>query len=73
MTKISYWLAENLFYILFFIMVSGFAMLVFSEQDKAIAARKQIIRAHPECVLLDQGHDGYYYMACNGSIQLMRP
>jgi hypothetical protein len=73
MTKISYWLAENLFYILFFIMVFGLAMLVFSEQDKAIAARKQVIHANPTCVLLDEGRDGYYYMACNGSVQLMRP
>jgi hypothetical protein len=48
-------------------------MLVFSEQDKAIAARKQVIHANPTCVLLDEGRDGYYYMACNGSVQLMRP
>ena len=73
MTKIYSWLTENLFYIVFCIILYNLATLVFSEQDKAIAARKQIIRAHPECVLLDQGHDGYYYMACNGSIQLVRP
>jgi len=73
MTKISYWIAARLGYIGITMMVVGLFMLLVNAESRSIAARKQVIRANPTCVLLDEGRDGYYYMACNGSVQLMRP
>lgn len=73
MSKFFQWLGREAFSIFMAIGFAAIAALFMLSIDAAANEQQQVVRDHPQCVLLDKGSKGYYYMMCQGTVQIIQP
>ena len=73
MSKFFQWLGREAFSIFMLITFASLIAVLVLAADRASTEQEQVIRDHPQCVLLDKGSKGYYYMMCQGTVQIIQP
>lgn len=73
MSKFFQWLGREAFSIFMAIAFASIFAILILGAETANREQAQVIRDHPQCVLLDKGSKGYYYMMCQGTVQIIQP
>jgi hypothetical protein len=73
MSKFFQWLSREAFSIFMLIAFALIGAILILGAEAASREQEQVIRDHPQCVLLDKGSKGYYYMMCQGTVQIIQP
>ena len=73
MSKFFQWLGREAFSIFMAIAFASIFAILILGAETANREQEQVIRDHPQCVLLDKGSKGYYYMMCQGTVQIVQP
>jgi hypothetical protein len=73
MSKFFQWLGREAFSIFMLIAFACIGALLILSADRATREQEQVIRDNPQCVILDRGSKGYFYMMCQGTVQIIQP